>query len=115
MAGVCRRCAAARRDCWRVYRRERRVVGLVKPVDDKKRSLFCQFEGSAPLSFLEQGRIAEDRTELFRPFIAGNLAGQRLEASAISASQDDSPFMFELPGFAGNFVGARSLNHGYLV
>ena len=87
----------------------------MKPVDDKKRSLFCQFESSAPLSFLEQGRIAEDRTELFRPFIAGNLAGQRLEASAISASQDDSPFMFELPGFAGNFVGARSLNHGYLV
>src|SRR5258708_27082309 len=87
-----------------------RVVGLVKPVDDKKRSLFCQFENSAPLSFLEQGRIAEKRTELFRPFIAGNLAGQRLEASAISANQDDSPFMFELPGFAGNFVGARSLN-----
>ena len=39
----------------------RRVVGLVKPVDDKKRSLFCQFEGSAPLSFLEQGCVSEDR------------------------------------------------------
>src|SRR5258705_9726954 len=46
-----------------------RVVGVVKPGEDKKSSLFFQFEKSAPFSFLEQGRIAEERTKMFWPFI----------------------------------------------
>jgi hypothetical protein len=70
----------------------------MKPVDDKQRSLFCQFDGNAPLSFFDEGRIAKHRTELLRPFIAGDPATQRLEPSTISAREDDSPFMFELFG-----------------
>ena len=80
----------------------------MKPVKEKQRPLFCQFESNAFLSFFDETHIAYHRTELLRPFIAGDFASQRLEPSTISAREDDSPFMFEFHG-AGLAGAARSI------
>jgi hypothetical protein len=81
----------------------------MKPVDDKQRSLFCQFESDASLSFFDESHIAHHPTELFRPFIIDNSASQRLEASAVSTGKDYTPFMFAFHG--DRLTGAGTVNH----
>jgi hypothetical protein len=68
----------------------------MEPVYDKHRPLFRHFESKALLSFFDKSQLAHHPAELLRPFIAGDPTTQRLEASAVSAGQDDSPFVFAL-------------------
>jgi len=68
----------------------------MEAVNEKQRLFFWQFESNAFLSFFDKTHIAYQRTKLLGPFIAGDSATQRLEPSAVSAGQDDSPFVFAL-------------------
>jgi hypothetical protein len=81
----------------------------MKPVKEKQRPLFCHFQSNAFLSFFDETHIAYHRTKLLRPFIAGDLATQRLEPSAVSAREDYSPFMFAFHG--DRLAGAGTVNH----
>jgi hypothetical protein len=81
----------------------------VEPVEEKKRSFPRHFESHPFSSFFKESLIAEHWTKLLRPFIAGNPASQKLESSAVSTGEDDSPFMFEL--FGCSLVGAASVDH----
>ena len=81
----------------------------MKPVNDKHRPLFRQFDSNAFLSFFDESHIANHRTELLRPFIVGDSASQRLESSAVSTGKDYRPFMFAFHG--DSLAGAGAVNH----
>lgn len=73
--------------------KDRSVEGLVHAIDDIKRPLVGQLQCRPSLRFLEQSGTAENGAELFGPLVAGNLAGQGFQTSAVAAGQNNRPLM----------------------
>jgi hypothetical protein len=81
----------------------------MSPVQDNYRPLFCHFESNASLCFFDESHLANYRTELLGPIVAGDSASQGPEASTVSACEDHSPFVLSF--HSGGFAGAGSVSH----
>jgi len=63
-------------------------------------SLARQFEGGASSCLFEKGYFAKHGAELLWPLITGDFSGERLEARAVAAGQNDCPFAFSIADHA---------------
>jgi hypothetical protein len=85
----------------------------MRAVDNVKCSRCGYFHGGALSGIFEKSVVAEHRTELLWPFVAGDLPSQRFQPRAVAAGQYNRPFVISM--FRACFQSLFNHAHSLLV
>jgi hypothetical protein len=80
----------------RLIFQNRGIVRCMDAVNHIEGSVARQLERGASLCLFEKSRFAEHGAELLWPLVTGDFSGERLEARAVTAGQNDCPFAFSI-------------------